>query len=183
MDKKEYDIVEVTNVTEYDFPHIDMKQINAPVRTSRTVRERADSRVFEKPDVPTLMWDGEVYALKAGETREWPRFIAERFVKKIVDRAILDKTKLKGVTNNIGARGLRNDTLRKAIQGLVLSEKSNAPIKKVKVEEESKGEESAEVISPYDSMKRTELMTIAKEKGIKFDITVTKDQLLGLLSE
>ena len=192
MDRKQYEVVNITNVSDYDFPSIDVKAMNAAIRSPRAAGSDQTERVHNKPSVPTLMWDGDTYELKAGETKEFPRFLGEKFAKHIVDRAIIDKVNVEGVKNNVGTKGIRNEALRKSILERVLVARTLPEAVEATKEEEldevpahivPKPEEAPEVPqSDLEKLNRAQLMKIAAEAGIEVKNTMKKVDLIKALN-
>lgn len=190
MDNKQYEVMSVTNVSDYDFPYIDTKALNKTIVEQRMAGGSQTERVYNKPEVPTLMWDSECYALEAGETRQFPRFMAENFAKKIVDRAIIEKISFPGIKNNVGMKGIRVETLRKSILELVLivpttpeaveavEEKEEEDPKPVEPKEVSKVEKKK-----YEGISRNRLMKMALDQGLDVKSTMKKVELIEVLYE
>lgn len=157
-----YEVVSVTNISEYDFPAFD----NEAQRQEYRVRRSAH---YAKPSVPVLMYDGKIYALKAGETKSFPRFLADHFTKLIIDREIMTH---KGDVKSLNDKNLR-EQLKDKIQGKIAEQ----PV--VKEVEETQPEAS---VAELETLGMGPLRKIAKEKGVKVAVTMGKQDLIDAIN-
>jgi hypothetical protein len=141
-----------------------------------------DDRVYTKPEVPVLMWDGECYELGAGEVKQFPRFLAEHFANKIVDRYIIDQTKegIEGKLNKANYAVL----LKKVFMETTPVKAVVAPIQDVEEETEEETTEVQGVGSiATNEMAMGQLRQLAKQKGLKYPLTTSKNTLVQLIND
>lgn len=158
----QFDVAAVTNISTYDFPRIETNIDR--VRASRTTLEMGGKRRYEAPSVPVLMWDGRCYELRAGETKQYPRFLAEHFAEKIIDRVLISTEK----QDDLRAPKTR-EILRKQVFG---EAKVSTP-----VQPETQSESGLETKTIGD------LRKIAKESGVATLRTDNREALISKINE
>lgn len=178
MDRKQLEIVSIQNISNYDFPFVDHKANNHIMKTTRMPGETmGDERVYMKPDVPVLMWDGEVYELNAGQVKQFPRFLAEHFAGKIIDRFIIDQTP-EGVEGNNNKKS-RAELLKRIFMEDVVAKPVVAPVEEVQEEVKEIG---AVAGIATNEMAMGQLRQLAKQKGLKYPPTTSRSSLVNMIN-
>jgi hypothetical protein len=161
--------------------------------TEKNQNETIEIRNPFDEDFP-VRWGGVTFrgrhALKANKTNTYPRFIAARTVKKIVDKMILD-----GIKPAVGAKHLRNKFIREQFEREVvitrdaeqeegsLSEeervmKEEADKAKAQAQEEEGEVDEAKALGelPFHTLKDT-----AKKLGFDLKPTTKKKELIDFI--
>lgn len=179
--ENEYEPVSFTNIDSEDFgsdtweEHIE--ENNGGVHTEKDVLHSTDN----------AMWAGKPYSIKAGETKTYPRFLASHLAKHLITK-ILGKKDVKTLRNIpmrnelfekiIGELGEFQEQLTRLAEGERVSQMVEKMQKEIKTVEE-KVEPFAELHNEAnEEMTRTELMKIAKDKGVTIKNTDTKSILI-----
>lgn len=167
MSQDMYDVVKIKNITKYDFPNIVVD--NSAFRNPRSPGNTAKP-LFQRPDVPVLMWDGKVYGLAAGEIKEFPRFLAAHFAKHIAKRAVFEG----GYSENrLRDKTLYEDFVKQIYvqEPALIEEKEETPVEK------------EDLTANVETLSMPELRKLASEKGVKFDSKTKKVELIARLNE
>lgn len=180
-EENQYEPVSFTNIDSEDFgaetwsEHIE--ENNGGRQTERDVLYSKDN----------AMWAGKPYSVKAGETKSYPRFLATHLAKHLINK-ILGKQDPKTIRNIPERNALftkivsepgqfqeQSPRLSEGDRVANMVEKMQGEVKKI----EEKVEPFAELHNEVNiDMTRTELMKIAKDKGIKVETTDTKSNLI-----
>ena len=121
-------------------------------------------RDFSDQDKHGLKWAGTAYKLDSGASRAFPAGLAETFIDKIIDQAILESPR--------GAIDLNDQTVRDELRAKVLSSeevKSNS-----KTESTEKVETKVAEGDDLDTMSQKQLRELATQRGIAYDIKDSK---------
>lgn len=144
----------------------------------------------ENPQRRAIKWDGNEYAIGAGEIQFRPWFLAKHMTKKIVDDLInhVAEGEERGKTTNIALREKYN---RKVIIGVyeqidtksIPTAESYAIDRAKKAANNTNEDELVVTGSKIEDMSRDELRKVAKDMGIKYKATEGKKQLLKLIAK
>lgn len=155
---QQFEIVKIKNISTHHFPALDVLAANADYNDGRT-------RVFVKPDVPVLMWDGETYEMAPGEEKAFPAFLANYFAIKIVDRVMIERGEIKQIRDERSREKYRRDVymIRDEVEEAT-EPVSTLPTKKTRAEKTM-----------------AEIRAEARELGIEFALTAKKKELIKLI--
>jgi hypothetical protein len=158
----------VTNTTEYDFPFIDLEAENKAYREAKDPTYVGPKPRYVRPDVPVLMMDGKTVELKSGETKAFPKEVAEYFATRIVRQKLVEA----GDPDSLRI-AINPSSNPKKFDALVAEVISGDPVvkKAESVEEKPLGEQSM-----------AELRKQVTEAGLTWKPTDKKEKLVDLIN-
>jgi len=132
-------------------------------------------------------WDGHLYSIKAGEVKVYPKFLAEHLAKHLINK-IMGKTNPRAMRNEVERMKLQKQIIGTAEYTINQTQAPKNEGERVaqmveKLEEEVKPFVGLKQNEDLSGLTRTELMSKAKEQGIKLANTDTKEILIEKLEK